>query len=117
VNLLSSVSTAAAAGLLCATVQLWTASAAAACGRRAVWHRPSGLAPRHRRRGLAERHVRALALFLWLRIERAPARRLVFALAFACGLGMGNHHTFVFIGAPVLLRSFGSRDVSCALPG
>ena len=47
----------------------------------------------------------ALALFLWLRIERAPTRRLVFALAFACGLGMGNHHTFVFIGAPVLLRS------------
>ena len=107
VNLLSSVSTAAAAGLLCATVQLWTASAAAgvlAAGLFGtdplVWHHATAAEVF----GL-NAMFGALALFLWLRIERAPARRLVFALAFACGLGMGNHHTFVFIGAPVLLRS------------
>jgi hypothetical protein len=107
VNLLSAVSTAAAAGLLCATVQLWTGMAAAgllAAGlfgtNPLVWHHAAtaevfGL----------NAMFGALALYLWLRIERAPARRPVFVLAFACGLAMGNHHTFVFIGAPVLLRS------------
>ena len=107
VNLLSAVSTAAAAGLLCATVQLWTATAAAgllAAGlfgtNPLVWH----YATTAEVFGL-NAMFGALALYLWLHIERAPARRLVFALAFACGLAMGNHHTFVFIGAPVLVRS------------
>jgi hypothetical protein len=107
VNLLSAVSTAAAAGLLCATVQLWTATAAAgllAAGlfgtNPLVWH----YATTAEVFGL-NAMFGALALYLWLHIERAPARRLVFALALACGLAMGNHHTFVFIGAPVLLRS------------
>jgi len=107
VNLLSAVSTAAAAGLLCATVQRWTGRAAAgllAAGlfgtNPVVWHHAAtaevfGL----------NALFGALALYLWLRIERAPTRRQVFALAFACGLGMGNHHTFVFVGAPLLLRS------------
>jgi hypothetical protein len=107
VNLLSAVSTAAAAGLLCATVQLWTARAGAgllAAGlfgtNPLVWHHAAAAEVF----GL-NAMFGALALFLWLRIERAPARRLVLALAFACGLGMGNHHTFVFIGAPIFLRS------------
>jgi len=107
VNLLSAVSTAAAAGLLCATVQLWTATAAAgllAAGLFGtdplVWHHATtaevfGL----------NAMFGALALYLWLRVELAPARRQVFALALVCGLATGNHHTFVFIGAPVLLRS------------
>ena len=107
VNLLSAASTAAAAGLLCATVQLWTGRAAAgllAAGlfgtNPLVWHHATtaevfGL----------NAMFGALALFLWLRIEREPARRRVFVLAFACGLGMGNHHTFVFVGAPLFLRS------------
>jgi len=107
VNLLSAVSTATAAGLLCATVQLWTRRAAAgllAAGlfgtNPLVWH----YAATAEVFGL-NAMFGALALYLWLRIERVPTRRQVFALAFACGLGMGNHHTFVFIGAPVLLRS------------
>jgi len=107
VNLLSAVSTAAAAGLLCATVQRWTASAAAgllAAGlfgtNPLVWHHATAAEVF----GL-NAFFGALALFLWLGIERAPTRRRVFGLAFACGLAMGNHHTFVFIGAPVLLRS------------
>jgi Protein of unknown function (DUF2723) len=107
VNLLSAVATAAAASLLCATVQLWTRRAAAgllAAGlfgtNPLVWH----YATTAEVFGL-NAMFGALALYLWLRIERAPTRRQVFALAFACGLGMGNHHTFVFIGAPVLLRS------------
>jgi len=107
VNLLSAVSTAAAAGLLCATVQRWTAMAAAGLLAAAlfgtnplVWHHATtaevfGL----------NALFGALALFLWLNVERAPTRRRVFALAFACGLGMSNHHTFVFIGAPLILRS------------
>jgi len=107
VNLLSAVSTAAAAGLLCATAQLWTGRVAAgvlAAGlfgtNPLVWHHAAtaevfGL----------NAMFGSLALYLWLKVERAPARRPVFALAFACGLAMGNHHTFVFVGAPVLLRS------------
>jgi hypothetical protein len=59
----------------------------------------------------------ALALYLWLRIERVPTRRQVFALAFACGLGMGNHHTFVFVGAPVLLRSLWVARRELRAPG
>ena len=104
VNLLSAVSTAAAAGLLCATVQLWTARAAAgllAAGlfgtNPLVWHNAATAEVF----GLNAMFA-ALALFLWLGIERQPARRRVFILAFACGLGMGNHHTFVFVGAPLL---------------
>jgi len=107
VNLLSAVATAAAASLLCATVQLWTRRAAAgllAAGlfgtNPLVWH----YATTAEVFGL-NAMFGALALFLWLRIERTQTRRQVFALAFSCGLGMGNHHTFVFIGAPVLLRS------------
>ena len=107
VNLLSAVSTAAAGGLLCASVRLWTASAGAgllAAGlfgtNPLVWHHAVAAEVF----GL-NAMFGALALFLWLRIERAPTRRLVFVLALACGLGMGNHHTFVFIGVPVLLRS------------
>jgi len=107
VNLLSAVSTAAAAGLLCATAQLWTASASAGLLAAAlfgtnplVWHHATSAEVF----GL-NAMFGALALFLWLHIERAPARRLVLALALACGLGMGNHHTFVFIGAPVFLRA------------
>jgi hypothetical protein len=107
VNLLSAVSAAAAAGLLCATVQLWTRRAAAgllAAGlfgtNPLVWH----YAVTTEVFGL-NAMFGAVALYLWLRIERAPARPQVFALALACGLGMGNHHTFVFVGAPVLLRS------------
>lgn len=107
VNLLSAVSTAAAAGLLCATVQLWTGRVAAgllAAGlfgtNPLVWHHAATAEVF----GLNAMFA-ALALYLWLQVERAPARRRVFALAFACGLAMGNHHTFVFVGAPVLVRS------------
>jgi hypothetical protein len=107
VNLLSAVSAAAAAGLLCATVQLWTGRAAAGLLAAAlfgtnplVWHHATSAEVF----GL-NAMFGALALYLWLHIERAPARRPVLALAFVCGLGMGNHHTFAFVGAPVLLRS------------
>jgi len=106
VNLLSAVSTAAAAGLLCATVRYGPEWPQRACWPRALWHQPAGLAhARHGRGFRAKRHVRGACPVPVLRIERAPARRPVFVLAFACGLAMGNHHTFVFIGAPVLLRS------------
>ena len=91
VNLLSAMSTAAAAALLCATAQRWTGKAAAGLVAAAlfgtnpvVWHHATtaevfGL----------NALFGALALNLWLRIERAPSRRWVFALAFACGLAMG----------------------------
>ena len=119
VNLLSAVSTAAGAGLLCATVQLWTRRAAAgllAAGlfgtNPLVWH----YATTAEVFGL-NAMFGALALYLWLRIERVPTRRQVFALAFACGLGMGNHHTFVFVGAPVLLRSLWVARRELRAPG
>ena len=46
-----------------------------------------------------------LAFLLWSRVERTLFRREVFALLFASGLAMCNHHTFVFVGAPLVLRS------------
>ncbi len=107
VNLLSAVSTAAAAGLLCAVVQRLSASVAAGFLAAAlfgtnpiVWHNATAAEVF----GLNAFFV-ALALWLWQRIERKPTSRKVFALCLASGLAMGNHHTFVFVGGPLLLRS------------
>jgi hypothetical protein len=47
----------------------------------------------------------ALAVLLWLGVERTRRPRLVWALAFSSGLAMCNHHTYVFIGLPLCLRS------------
>jgi hypothetical protein len=108
VSLLSAVCTAAAGGLLCALVQAWSRSsvagllAAALFGTNTVvWlHALSAEVF-----GLNVMFV-ALAFLLWLQIERTSSRRFVFGLAFSCGLAMCNHHTFVFVGMPLLLRSF-----------
>jgi hypothetical protein len=108
VNLLSATATAAAAALVCATVALGTRDkvaglvAAALFGTNSVvWlHATSAEVF-----GLNAMFV-GLALLLWLCVERTAARRFVFALCFASGLAMCNHHTFVFVGAPLVLRSF-----------
>jgi hypothetical protein len=128
VNLLSATTTAGAAALLCATVQMWTRAAAAGLLAAAVFG-TNEIVWRHATSaevfGLNACFV-ALAFLLWLAIERAAdrrtARRLVFALLFACGLAMTNHHTFVFVGAPLALRSLwvarhhlGARGVVLAL--
>lgn len=111
VNLLSATSTAAAGALLCAVVQRWTRQAAAGLLAAAIFG-TSQVVWRHATSaevfGLNALFV-ALACFLWLTVERATerrvARRWVFALLFVCGLAMTNHHTFVFVGAPLALRS------------
>jgi hypothetical protein len=124
VNLLSAVSTAAAGGLACAVVQSWTRNTAAGLLAAALFG-TSPLAWSHATSaevfGLNAMFV-ALAFYLWLRVERSLARRDVFALLLAGGLAMCNHHTFVFVGAPLVLRSLwitrrtlGARGVAAAL--
>jgi hypothetical protein len=124
VNLLSAVSTAAAAGLLCASLKLWTRSTVAALAaavlfgtNAVVWHHATAVEIF----GLHACFV-ALAFLLWLCVERTASRRFVFALSFASGLGMCNQHTFVFAGLPLVLRSLwvarhnlGVRGIGIAL--
>jgi hypothetical protein len=124
VNLLSATSTAAAAAVLCATVQLWTREAASGLVAAALFG-TNTVVWRHATSaevfGLNVFFV-ALAFLLWLHVERTAARRHVFALAIACGLAMCNHPTFVFVGAPLALRSLwvarrnlGGRGIAFAL--
>ena len=132
VNLLSATATAAAAAVVCATVQLWTRAAAAGLVAAALFG-TNTVVWRHATSaevfGLNALFV-AVAFLLWLSIERttepgsepARARRRVFALLLTCGLAMCNHHTFVFVGAPLALRSLwvarrhlGVRGVALAL--
>jgi hypothetical protein len=108
VNLLSAVSTAAAAGILCALVQSWTRNTAAGLVAAALFGTNAVVwlhAESTEVFGLNVMFV-ALAFLLWLRVERTASRRFVFGLAFASGLAMCNHHTFVFVGMPLVLRSF-----------
>jgi hypothetical protein len=108
VNLLSATSTAAAAALVCAIVALWTRDKAAGLIAAALFGTNSVVwlhATSAEVFGLNAMFV-ALACLLWLCVERTAARRFVFALCAACGLAMCNHHTFVFVGAPLVLRSF-----------
>ncbi len=108
VNLLSATSTAAAGALVCATVALWTRERAAGLAAAALFGTNSVVwlhAVSAEVFGLNAMFV-GLAFLLWLRVERTAARRHVFALCLACGLAMCNHHTFAFVGAPLLLRSF-----------
>jgi hypothetical protein len=108
VNLLSAVSNAAAGGLVCAVVLLWTRHAAAGLFAAALFGTSSEVwlhATSVEVFGLNVMFV-ALAFLLWLGVERTRRRRLVFGLAFASGLAMCNHHTFLFVGAPLCLRSF-----------
>ncbi|HEY5283797.1 MAG TPA: DUF2723 domain-containing protein, partial [Polyangia bacterium] len=108
VNLLSATATAAAAALVCSTVALWTHDKAAGLVAAALFGTNSVVwlhATSAEVFGLNGMFV-GLALLLWLCVERTSARRFVFGLCFACGLAMCNHHTFVFVGAPLVLRSF-----------
>jgi len=107
VNLLSAMSMAAAGGLGCAVVQSWTRNPAAGLVAAAlfganpvVWMHATSAEVF----GLNAMFV-ALEFHLWSRVERSLSRRDVVALLFASGLGMCNHHTFVFVGAPLVLRS------------
>ncbi len=107
VNLMSAVAMAMAGGFLCASVQRWTGKLTAGLVAVAlfgtnpvVWH----YACTAEVFALNALFV-SLALWLWLRIETSPGRRDVLVLALVSGLAMGNHHTFVFIGAPLVLRS------------
>jgi hypothetical protein len=107
VNLFSALATAGAAAFICATVEAWTLSAAAGLLAAAlfgtdplVWHHATAAEVF----GLNAFFV-ALAFFLWLRLEQAPGRRRVYLLCLACGLAMSNHHTFVFVGLPLVVRS------------
>ena len=108
VNLLSATSTAAAAALVCAMVSLWTREVTAGLVAAALFGTNSVVwlhATSAEVFGLNAMLV-ALAFLLWLCVEHTQARRFVFALCFACGLAMCNHHTFVFVGLPLVLRSF-----------
>ncbi len=107
VNLLSAVSTAAAGGLVCAVVLAWTRKNAAALVAAALFGTSSEVwlhATSAEVFGLNVMFV-ALAFLLWLGAERTRGRRFVWALTLASGLAMSNHHTFVFVGAPLCLRS------------
>jgi hypothetical protein len=124
VNLLSAVSTAAADGLVCAVVLSWTRNAGAGLLAAAlfgtnplVWAHATSAEVF----GLNAMFV-ALALHLWSRVARTLSPRDVFALFFASGLAMSNHHTFVFVGAPLVLcsvwttrRNLGAKGVALAL--
>lgn len=108
VNLLSATSTAATGALVCATVALWTRERAAGLVAAALFGTNSVVwlhAVSAEVFGLNAMFV-GLAFLLWLCVEQAAARRFVFALCTTCGLAMCNHHTFVFVGAPLVLRSF-----------
>jgi len=107
VNLLSATSTALAAGLVCAVVQLWTDEAAPGLAAAALFGTNSVVwlhATSAEVFGLNALFV-ASTVLLWLCAERSAARRFVFGLCFVSGLAMCNHHTFVFVGAPLVLRS------------
>ena len=107
VSLLSAVSTAAATGLLCAVVQLWTRNLAAGVLAAALFGTDSVVwlnALAAEVFGLNAMFV-ALAFLLWLLVETSRNGRYALALAFCCGLAMCNHHTFAFVGAPLLGRS------------
>lgn len=107
VNLLSAVSTAAAGGLVCAVVLAWTRKNAAALVAAALFGTSSEVwlhATSAEVFGLNVMFV-ALAFLLWLGVERTRGRRFVWALTLASGLAMCNHHTFVFVGGPLCLRS------------
>jgi hypothetical protein len=124
INLLSAVSMAAASGLLCAAVQVWTRNAAAGLMAAAlfgtspvVWSNATSTEVF----GLNALCI-AVAIYLWSRIERTCSRFDVYGLLFVCGLGMCNHHAFAFVGAPLALRSLwiarddlGPRGVGLAL--
>jgi len=108
VNLLSATSTAVAAALLCAMVALWTREKAAGLVAAALFGTDSVVwkhATSAEVFGLNAMFV-ALAFLLWLCVERTTARRFVFALCLTSGLAMCNHHTFMFVGAPLVLRAF-----------
>ena len=108
VNLLSATATAAAAALVCATVALWTRDKAAGLVAAALFGTNSVVwlhATSAEVFGLNIMFV-GLALLLWLCVERTASRRFVFALCLTSGLAMCNHHTFVFVGSPLVLRSF-----------
>jgi len=107
VSLLSATATAAAAALVCATVILWTRESAAGLVAAAIFGTNSVVwlhACSAEVFGLNAMFA-ALAFLLWLCAERTRARWFVFALSFASGLAMTNHHTYVFVGAPLVLRS------------
>jgi hypothetical protein len=124
VNLLSAVSMAAAGGLMCAVVQSWTRNAAAGLVAATlfgtspvVWSHATSAEVF----GLNAMFV-ALGLHLWSRVEHTLSRRNAVALLFASGLAMCNHHAFLFVGAPLVLRSLwvarhnlGARGVALAL--
>jgi hypothetical protein len=119
VNLLSAVSTAAAGGLVCAVVLLWTRRTAAALVAAALFGTNAEIwlhATSAEVFGLNALFV-ALAFLLWLGVERTRRRRLVWGLAFASGLAMCNHHTFVFVGAPLCLRSLWVARKNLRAPG
>lgn len=107
VNLVSAVATAAAGGLLASVVLSWTGRALAALVAAALFG-TSTQAWLHANSaevfGLNAMFV-ALALLLWLNVERTRSRRLVCALALASGLAMCNHHTYLFVGGPLLARA------------
>jgi hypothetical protein len=102
VNLLSATSTAAAGAVVCATVALWTRERAAGWWRRrsSARIRWSGCTPPRPRCSASTPCSWRSRSALALRRAHAKARRFVFALCFASGLAMCNHHTFVFVGAP-----------------
>jgi hypothetical protein len=124
VNLLSAVSTAAAAGLLCALLQAWTRDRVAGLvaavlfgGNAVVWYHATSAEVF----GLNAAFV-ALAFLLWLAVERTGSRRSLLALAFVSGLAMSHQHTFILTGLPLLLRaawvvrqSLRRRDVASAI--
>ncbi len=119
VNALSALADAAAAGLLTATVVGASGSALAgvfagmlfACSP-VVWAYAVGaeVFP------LNNLLVAAL-LYLALRCARAPEPRgLTFTVAAVVGLGLANHHTFVFYAVPVVLWMLWSGDPASRAP-
>jgi hypothetical protein len=107
VNLLSAVSTAAAAGLLCALLQAWTRDRSAALvgaalfgANAVVWYHATSAEVF----GL-NTCLLSLAFLLWLGGERTGSRRFLLGRAFVCGLALSNQHPFILTSLPCLWPS------------
>jgi hypothetical protein len=102
-NLLSAACDAAAAALLCAAVTRWARSAAAGVAAASVF----ALAPVVWRCGVCAEVFalnNLLCALLWLLAvlyDDKGERRIALWGALVVGLGLSNHHTFVFVAAPL----------------
>ena len=114
-NFMSAACDAAAAGVLCAAVSRWSGSRAAGIVSGALLASAPGI---WRYAICAEvfaldNLLVAILLLLAVLYAQGRDRRYAMAGALVAGLGMSDHQTFVFTGAPIILWAawFGRKDL------